>query len=129
MTEIPAVVSDNEEEDSPLWEVPEGHQADEFGEHDPDECDTCLLAREPRIKELGSPICLNARLTDSGQPELMGYLLNRPSSPACAFLDEQSLCSIYPTRPLLCRLFSCEEAKSEGLIELGVPNRPGSRDE
>jgi len=150
MTERPAEDPDGEECDPLNFDVPEGHQGDEYGEHDPDECYTCLLAREPvaptcrcgqccrliievnladaerepRIKELGSPICLDARLSEGGEPELIGYLLNKPPSNACVFLDEQNLCSIYPTRPLVCRLFDCEKAKSDELIDLGVKECP-----
>jgi Fe-S-cluster containining protein len=149
MMERRAEISGSKASDSLDFEVPEGHQCDEYGEHDPDECYACLLARdpvapscqcgqccrliievsledaerEPRIKELGSPIYQDARLTESGEPELIGYLLNRPPSYACAFLDEHNLCSIYPTRPILCRLFNCEEAKHEGLIDLGIKER------
>ena len=78
--------------------------------------------REPKIKELGLPIYMDAELTESGQRELSGYLLNVQSNEyACAFLDRESnLCKIYPTRPLVCRLFDCQGEGREQLIELGV---------
>jgi Fe-S-cluster containining protein len=133
-------------------DVPPGHQVDEDGFHEPDECYQCLLAkdptqsscrcgkccrsllievlledaeREPRIKELGSPTYTDARLTQSGQPEIEGYMLNSSANDyACAFLDRQTnLCSIYETRPLVCRLFDCDEKNREDLIELGIISR------
>ena len=125
----------------------EGHTLDEDGDHDEETCSTCLLGqevkneckcgqccklivevelgdaeREPKIKELGLPIYMDAELTESGQRELSGYLLNVQSNEyACAFLDRESnLCKIYPTRPLVCRLFDCQGEGREQLIELGV---------
>src|SRR5207248_2220420 len=58
--------------------------------------------REPKIKERGSPIYTPPELTESGQRELAGYMLNKEENGyACVFLDQaSSLCSIYPTRPL-----------------------------
>lgn len=121
--------------------------------HDPEECEACLEARppienicrcaeccrrliievslrdaerEPKIKELGSPIYQDARLTASGKQELIGYMLNKvsPGSYACVFLEEATnLCQIHPTRPLICRLFDCEGKGREQLIELGILRR------
>lgn len=122
--------------------VPQGHTLDEDGDHDPDGCYECLLGqtvistcrcaaccrgliiealpedaeREPRLKELGSPL---KGFTD----EVEGYLLNGPDGP-CLFLDRATdLCTIYPTRPLACRLFDCDGEGREQLIELGILNR------
>jgi hypothetical protein len=145
MTEHPHEGSGNKACGSFSVDVPEGHEGDEYGEHDPDECNACLLARdpvaacrcghccrlivevrvedaerEPRIREMGSPIYEDGRVTKTGEPELIGYLLYKAPSYACAFLDAQNLCSIYPTRPLLCRLFDCEDAKRNELIDLGI---------
>src|SRR5205809_148078 len=55
--------------------------------------------REPRIAERGSPIYAPAEFTESGKPELEGYLLNdEKNGEACTFLDTNTnLCSIYPT--------------------------------
>jgi len=130
--------------------APEGHTLDENGVHDPDECYTCLLdkeikspcrcaaccrrllievglvdaEREPRIKDLGSPVYTPPELTESGQKELEGYLLNGRDDLACVFLDRQTnLCSIYETRPLVCRLFDCDGEGREQLIELGILTR------
>jgi len=125
------------------------HTLDEDGEHDEDSCYSCLLGkgvksdckcaeccrrliievlpedaeREPKIKELGSPIYEDPRLTASGQRELIGYLLNKitEKSHACVFLDDATnLCQIYDTRPLVCRLFDCAGEGREQLIELGI---------
>ena len=141
-------------DDDPVAEIPEGHQADEDGEHDPEECYQCLLAkdpaqsscrcgkccrsliievlvedaeREPKIKEFGSPTYTDPRLTRSGEREIEGYLLNSPANDyACAFLDRSTnLCTIYETRPLVCRLFDCDGKNREDLIELGILTRDG----
>lgn len=125
----------------------EGHDLDEDGEHDEEACYTCLMEQdikseclcgtcchllievdvrdaeqEPRIKEVGSPIYMPAELTESGQKELAGYLLNVESNGyACAFLDRKTnLCKIYPTRPLVCRLFNCDGEDREELVQLGI---------
>jgi Fe-S-cluster containining protein len=83
--------------------------------------------REPKIKERGDPIYADPRLTRSGKPELEGYLLNRKENAyACTFLDPTtSLCSIYETRPWVCRVFDCDGQGKEQLIQLGY--RPGDR--
>jgi Fe-S-cluster containining protein len=121
----------------------EGHTLDEDGEHYEEECYQCLLSqevkgdcrcaecckrllieveledaeREPRIKELGSPI-------NGFDGELEGYLLNGKEDMACVFLDQATnLCRIYETRPLLCRLFDCQGEGREQLIELGIIDR------
>jgi len=62
---------------------------------------------------------LGERLTASGERELIGYILNSSEKNyACAFLDLASdRCQIYPTRPLLCRLFNCDAYVQE---ELGL---------
>lgn len=78
--------------------------------------------REPKIKEVGSPIYTPAALTESGQPELEGYMLNKAENGyACAFLDRASnLCKIYDTRPRICRVFSCDGEDRDRLVQLGV---------
>ncbi|MFO7905237.1 MAG: YkgJ family cysteine cluster protein [Pirellulaceae bacterium] len=45
----------------------------------------------------------------TGRKQLIGYLLNDPETGyARRFLDRRaSLCSIYPLRPLVCRIFKC----------------------
>ena len=117
--------------------------------HDPEECYQCLLEqevistcrcaaccrsllievgledaeREPKIKEHGSPLYTPPELTESGERELEGYLLNGPDL-ACVFLDQATnLCTVYATRPLACRLFDCDGEGREQLIELGIVNR------
>ena len=86
------------------------------------EVDVRDAEREPRIKEVGSPIYTPAELSESGQRELSGYLLNAAANGhACAFLDRQTnLCTIYPTRPLVCRLFDCDGEEREELVQLGI---------
>jgi hypothetical protein len=75
---------------------------------------------EPRIKERCSPLYEHPRLTASGTRELIGYLLNAEDGP-CTFLDRQTnLCTIHETRPLMCRLFSCDGNDREDLVELGI---------
>jgi Fe-S-cluster containining protein len=76
---------------------------------------------EPRIAEKGGPIYQAPELTASGQRELIGYLLNDPANGnACAFLDRSTnRCTIYDSRPLMCRLFDCGPDREE-LVQLGV---------
>src|SRR4051794_32178708 len=98
------------------------HFIDEDGNHDEDSCYPCLMKLEvkgdcrcgiccrqlilealpedaelePRIKE-----CSPLKDIDG---QLEGYLLNAKDGP-CTFLDRATNhCSIYPTRPLMCRL-------------------------
>ena len=105
-----------------------------MAEHEPDECYHCLLGEaassncrcgnccraliieaclqdaevEPLIKQRGSPIYNGPEFTASGQRELQGYMLNGKEG-HCVFLDDgTNLCSIYATRPLVCRLFECD---------------------
>lgn len=68
--------------------------------------------REPTIAEQCSAIYTAAEMTKSGQKELQGYMLNSAENGyACAFLDQQTnLCTIHETRPLICRLFQCDES-------------------
>src|SRR5438128_1943028 len=124
------------------------HELDEFGDHDEESCYECLLKqevkgecrcaeccrrliievlprdaeREPKIKTLGSPIL--SPPDASGKRELEVYLLNREGGGGCVFLDNAtSLCKIYETRPLICRLFSCDGEDRERLVELGILDR------
>lgn len=110
------------------------HQRDEDGDHDPDTCEVCYeqthasrsdcrcgdccrqllleaslrdAEREPRIKELPT--------LKGFSEEVEGYLLNGPDG-ACVFLDQQTnLCTIHETRPLMCRVFVCDQFKELGL--------------
>jgi Fe-S-cluster containining protein len=124
-----------------------GHELDKDGWHDEDACRVCLeqkavlcscrcgecckalivqadledAKRESKIAERGSPLYTPAELTRSGKKELEGYLLNRTSGPdhACVFLDAATLlCTIHETRPLVCRLFNCDDRAR--LIDLGI---------
>jgi Fe-S-cluster containining protein len=148
MPESPDFQSDDDFPDLAANAVPEGHDSDDDGEHDPDACYACLLARppvesncrcgkccqlivevtaqdaerEPLIKERGSSIVADARYTESGQPDIIGYMLNsKDNDYACTFLDRPSgLCGIYPTRPLVCRLFDCDGEGRDQMVELGM---------
>lgn len=123
-----------------------GHSLDEDGEHDTEQCYECLLKeavkstcdcgkccrhllievlaedakREPKIAERGSPIL--GWPDANGHRELEGYFLNaREDDMACVFLDlATNKCTIYETRPLLCRLFNCDGVGREQLVELGL---------
>ena len=133
-------------------DLPSGHERDEWGDHDEGSCYACLLRqevngpcrcgvccrrllievdvrdaeREPKIKELGSPIYTDPRLTASGERELEGFLLNSREDMACVFLDRQTnLCTIHETRPLTCRLFDCAGEGRERLIRLGILDPDG----
>jgi len=117
------------------------HDFDEDGVHDEDDCDLCIertcsvssvcrcgnccerlilesslrdAEREPRIAKECSPL----RGIDD---EPVGHLLNDPSNEfACHFFDRgRRLCTIYETRPLMCRVFDCDvERRSDELAEL-----------
>ena len=55
---------------------------------------------------------------DALASELSGYLLNAKDGP-CVFLDrETNLCTVHPTRPLVCRLFDCDRYQEERLVQL-----------
>jgi Fe-S-cluster containining protein len=106
------------------------HDYDEDGFHDEDECELCVelnhsvhcdcrcgnccealilevslrdAEREPRIKSECGTL---KGFTD----DVEGYLLNDPGNGyACHFFDRtRRLCTIYDTRPLMCRLFDCD---------------------
>ena len=140
------------EEEAAHW-LRKGHELDEDGEHDEEECYQCFVRkevrsacrcgeccrrliievdledakREPKIAELGSPTYQHPALTESGQRELIGYLLNSRDDIACIFLDRHTnLCTIYGSRPLACRLFDCDGAGRQKLIELGILPLPHS---
>ena len=112
------------EEEAAYW-LGKGHQLDEDGEHNEEECYQCLLAkevgsacrcgeccrrliieadledakRESKIKELRSPTYQHPALTESGQRILEGYLLNTRTDMACVFLDKRTnLCTMRTCR-------------------------------
>ena len=114
----------------------EAHQLDEDGDHNPDECELCFennhavcnscrcgnccqatiievslrdAEREPRIAaECGG---LYDFPDEDGTRQKIGYLLNdKQNRGACHFFDRETrLCTIHPTRPLVCRVFDCNE--------------------
>ena len=127
------------------------HDEDEYGEHDPDECELCLEAdctircecrcgnccermiieaslrdaeREPRIAERGRPIYDDMW----GPKEQIGWFLNDPEHGHCVFFDPQTrLCTIHATRPLICRLFDCDAERAgerAALLRDGQPDIP-----
>jgi len=67
--------------------------------------------REPRIKQLCQPIWDNEADIFRGEKIVGVYLLNsRDNGGACVFFDRQArLCTIHATRPLVCRLFNCDQ--------------------
>ena len=82
-------------------------------------------AYKPRIKDQGSPLYAHPDWTSSGQQELEGYLLNATDGP-CVFLDRRTnLCSIYDTRPWVCRLFDCDAEGKEQILQLDI--KPGAQ--
>lgn len=112
---------------------PNEHQQDDEGVHDPVDCEVCIeqehacesqcrcgrccesliietslrdAIREPKIASCGSPIYDDM----DGTKELIGYLLNGRHGP-CVFLDAATKrCTIHETRPLVCRVFNCDES-------------------
>jgi Fe-S-cluster containining protein len=114
------------------------HQLDEFGEHGPEECEECLLSqavtcrcrcgrccesliieaslldgeREPLIAKRAKPLYDDM----TGVKEQIGWLLNGNDGP-CVFFDRQTrLCTIYETRPLVCRLYNCDDGQLEKFL-------------
>ncbi|MGE0533463.1 MAG: YkgJ family cysteine cluster protein [Pirellulales bacterium] len=108
------------------------HQLDEVGDHNEDECEVCIerncmvkcscrcgdccsgrllievslrdAEREPRIAKEEGPVYEGL----SGDRQLIGYILNGKDA-ACIFLDRRTkLCTIYETRPLVCRVYNCD---------------------
>jgi len=91
--------------------------------------------REPRIAALGAPVyrqgVADGEAIEAGAP--VGYVLNRGGGPSgpCLLLERDSqgrgVCTIYPTRPDICRRFDCEGAGGRRLVALGyaVDHRPG----
>ncbi|MEX1096292.1 MAG: YkgJ family cysteine cluster protein [Planctomycetales bacterium] len=115
------------------------HQLDDQGEHWEHECEVCLernesiccecrcgrcceamlieaslrdAEREPRLQEC-SPIYDDN--PDENSRELIGYMLNdKENEFACRFFDRHTrLCTIYDTRPLICRLFNCDTERKK----------------
>ncbi len=111
------------------------HDLDKDGDHDPDACEHCIeehhsvrsicdcgkccestiveaslrdAEREPRIAAECGPIVCDLR---TGAREVIGYMLNsKENEYACRFFDRQTRrCTIYDTRPLVCRVFDCDE--------------------
>ena len=95
--------------------------------HDPDGCEECLLLRPAiecrrRCGNCCEHLLIEATLRDgereprvaqcptiTGITETVeGYLLNGKDG-ACTFFNRETReCAVYPTRPLVCRLFRCD---------------------
>ena len=106
------------------------HDYDEDGHHDDEGCYHCWEKQHGCVSECRCGDCcrsliLEADVRDAENepriatecqpfrdigPEVAGYRLNDPKKGnACHFLDlETNLCSIYATRPLMCRVFNCD---------------------
>lgn len=124
--------------------VSDSHDLDEDGEHDPDECQLCLeanhsvqntcrcgecctkliveatardAAREPLIKVLGKK--LRDDVTGEYPPDdEADWYLTAPGG--CVFYRQEGdtgVCSIYETRPMVCRLFCCEKDMADIRME------------
>ena len=125
-----------------MSKTPRGHELDEDGFHDEDECRKCLLSREVKNKCRCAECCRQLiievdlqdakrepKIAERGKPlkggrELIGYLLNGDDG-ACVFLDQTTnLCTIYRSRPLSCRLFDCATAGE--LIDLKFRRENGA---
>jgi Fe-S-cluster containining protein len=65
------------------------------------------ILREPRVGEQMSP------LREPGLDGEIGYL-NCGSGGSCFFLDGENRCGIYPTRPVVCVLFSGRQRPMSG---------------
>ena len=115
------------------------HDLDEEGEHWEDECQLCIerndsvscncrcghccesllievslrdAEREPEIARKGSPIYDDN--FGQGPRELIGYLLYDTQKRSCPFFNKETrLCTIWETRPLVCRVFNCDIEREE----------------
>lgn len=110
-------------------ELPQ-HELDEDGDHEPSECQKCIEAKDAVVCECTCGDCcrhliIETTLADAqreplivqhGTPyrdleEVVGYLLNDADNEyACTFFDQAAnRCSIWKTRPGVCRLFNCDD--------------------
>jgi len=117
------------------------HTFDELDVHDEHNCDlsvdrSCSVSSECRCGYCCERLILESSLRDAErepriaaecakithfQDGLTGYLLNDPrNGGACHFFDrEHRLCTIYETRPQICRVFNCDaERRSGEFVEL-----------
>jgi Fe-S-cluster containining protein len=91
--------------------------------------------REPRIAEQCTPLFAHVDVEGEAvqTEEVVAYVLNRgglAGSP-CVFLErdsfERGVCSIYETRPDVCRRFDCSGEGERQLVALGyLPGRTSS---
>jgi Fe-S-cluster containining protein len=112
------------------------HDIDEDGFHDTYECElcteqTCSVSCECRCGNCCERLFLEASLRDAEREprisaecgvirdfddEVTGYVLDdRSNQTACHFFNrELRLCTIYETRPMMCRVFNCDEERRSG---------------
>lgn len=112
------------------------HTFDEDNVHHEDECRLCILKNyaadcECRCGHCCERLLLESTVEDAENeprivaeckplrdigPEVTGYFLNdRDNDMACHFYDrERRLCTIYETRPLMCRVFNCDDERRSG---------------
>lgn len=114
------------------------HELDEDGEHWRDECELCIEREESVQSNCDCGNCCERLLVEASlrdavrepriasecrpmrdiDPELVvGYFLNdRRNGMACHFFDREArLCTIYETRPLVCRIFNCNDERRDGV--------------
>jgi hypothetical protein len=112
----------------------DAHQLDEDGLHDPDDCEVCIEQSCVKCCSCRCGVCCERllieaslrdaerepRIANECQPlrdfvETIGCLLNdSENGGACRFFDRtMRLCTIYETRPLVCRVFDCDQARGD----------------
>ena len=129
-----------------------GHDTDEDGFHDSEDCELCIegtasVTCQCHCGKCCEKLLLEASLRDAERepriaaeckpykdfdPEIAGYWLNdRDNGYACHFFDRATrLCTIYETRPLMCRVFNCDlERASEDLGRLLSDKKEAPRNE
>ncbi|MDZ4683525.1 MAG: YkgJ family cysteine cluster protein [Planctomycetaceae bacterium] len=110
------------------------HQLDDGGTHDPDDCEVCVEGVQTRNCVCRCGVCceqllIEASLRDAVREpriaaecqalrdfvEPIGYLLNDAANGgACRFFDRTTrLCTIHETRPLVCRVFNCDQERAD----------------
>lgn len=106
------------------------HELDEDGDHDPEECQKCLELEHTVVCVCDCGDCcrsliIETTLADAEREPLIaqrgqvlrdldgvvGYCLNDEQNDyACTFFDHKTnRCTIWETRPGVCRLYNCDE--------------------
>ena len=110
-------------------ELPQ-HELDEDGDHEPDECQKCIEAEETTSCSCDCGDCCRYLIIETTMAdverepliairgesyrdfeEILGYILNDSKNDnACTFFDQlTNRCTIWETRPGVCRLFDCDD--------------------